>query len=114
MACPTLGNPHCSTLSVILAYQAVSHFYVPINRQWPQYFIGTPKALRTSSNPGHTRVISTRLKISEDPLIYSYDSPGVMLPFLGQGPKGAERGVKLALIGVLAPNRFIPTETTNT
>jgi len=58
----------------------------------------TPKALRTSANPGHTRVISTRLKISEDPLIYSYDSPGVMLPFLGQGPKGAERGIKLALI----------------
>jgi hypothetical protein len=24
-----------------------------------------------------------------------------MLPFLGQGPKGAERGVKLALIGML-------------
>jgi hypothetical protein len=61
--------------------------------------IGTPKALRTSSNPGRTRVVSTRLKISENPLVYSYDSPGVMLPFLGHGPKGAERGVKLALIG---------------
>jgi hypothetical protein len=62
---------------------------------------GTPKAMRTSANPGHTRVISTRLKLSEDPLIYSYDSPGVMLPFLGQGNKGAERGIKLALIGML-------------
>ena len=60
---------------------------------------GTPKALQTSSQPGHTRALSTRLKISEDPLVYSYDSPGVMLPFLGRGNRGAERGVKLALIG---------------
>ncbi|CAK5261836.1 unnamed protein product [Mycena citricolor] len=58
----------------------------------------TPKALQTSSNPGHTRAISTRLKLSLDPLVYAYDSPGVMLPFLGQGERGAERGVKLALI----------------
>ncbi|KAG1876814.1 P-loop containing nucleoside triphosphate hydrolase protein [Suillus tomentosus] len=58
----------------------------------------TPKALQTSAQPGHTRAISTRLKLSEDPLVYSYDSPGVMLPFLGRGDRGAERGVKLALI----------------
>ena len=49
-----------------------------------------------------TRVLSTRLKLSQDPLVYSYDSPGVMLPFLGKGEKGAERGVKLALIGMCA------------
>ncbi|KIJ15871.1 hypothetical protein PAXINDRAFT_168858 [Paxillus involutus ATCC 200175] len=58
----------------------------------------TSKALQTSAQPGHTRTLSTRLKISENPLIYSYDSPGVMLPFLGKGEQGAERGVKLALI----------------
>ncbi|EPQ52106.1 P-loop containing nucleoside triphosphate hydrolase protein [Gloeophyllum trabeum ATCC 11539] len=58
----------------------------------------TAKALRTSSQPGLTRAISTRLKLSIDPLVYAYDSPGVMLPFLGRGDKGAERGVKLALI----------------
>ena len=34
-----------------------------------------------------------------DPLVYAYDSPGVMLPFIGKGDRGAERGVKLALIG---------------
>ena len=49
-----------------------------------------------------TRVISTRLKLSESPLVYAYDSPGVMLPFLGNGERGAERGVKLALIGPCA------------
>ncbi|KAG7095469.1 hypothetical protein E1B28_006209 [Marasmius oreades] len=41
---------------------------------------------------------NSRLKLSVDPLVYAFDSPGVMLPFLGQGQKGAERGVKLALI----------------
>ncbi|KAF9816601.1 hypothetical protein IEO21_04002 [Rhodonia placenta] len=58
----------------------------------------TSKALRTSSQPGLTRALSNRLKLSLDPPVYSYDSPGVMLPFLGNGDPGAERGVKLALI----------------
>ncbi|KAE9404994.1 P-loop containing nucleoside triphosphate hydrolase protein [Gymnopus androsaceus JB14] len=58
----------------------------------------TPKAFRTSAQPGLTQALSTRLKLSIDPLVYAFDTPGVMLPFLGQGDKGAERGVKLALI----------------
>jgi len=58
----------------------------------------TPKALRTSAQPGLTRALSTRLKLSDDPLVYSFDTPGVMLPYLGRGDRGAERGVKLALI----------------
>ncbi|KAF8962632.1 P-loop containing nucleoside triphosphate hydrolase protein [Flammula alnicola] len=58
----------------------------------------TPKAFQTSANPGMTQTLSTRLKLSLDPLVYAYDSPGVMLPFLGRGAEGAERGVKLALI----------------
>ncbi|ETW77993.1 hypothetical protein HETIRDRAFT_326144 [Heterobasidion irregulare TC 32-1] len=58
----------------------------------------TPKALRTSAHPGLTRALSTRLKLSSDPLVYAFDTPGVMLPFFGRGEKGAERGVKLALI----------------
>lgn len=64
-----------------------------------QLSLATPKALRTSANPGLTRALSTRLKLSQDPLVYSFDSPGVMLPFLGKGDLGAERGIKLALIG---------------
>ncbi|KAF9480578.1 P-loop containing nucleoside triphosphate hydrolase protein [Pholiota conissans] len=58
----------------------------------------TPKAFQTSANPGMTQALSTRLKLSLDPLVYAYDSPGIMLPFLGRGEEGAERGVKLALI----------------
>jgi len=65
--------------------------------------LATPKALRTSAQPGLTKALSTRLKLSEDPLVYSYDTPGVMLPFLGHGTRGAERGVKLALIGMRLP-----------
>ena len=57
------------------------------------------KAFRTSANPGLTQTLSTRLKISEDPVVYAYDSPGIMVPFLGIGEEGAERGAKLALIG---------------
>jgi ribosome biogenesis GTPase A len=56
------------------------------------------KAFRTSANPGLTQSLSTRLKISEDPVVYAYDSPGIMVPFLGIGEEGAERGVRLALI----------------
>jgi len=67
-------------------------FFLPVE-------IATPKALRTSGHPGLTQAISTRLKLSQEPLVYAYDSPGVMLPFLGRGDLGAERGVKLALIG---------------
>ncbi|KAJ6488008.1 P-loop containing nucleoside triphosphate hydrolase protein [Mycena sanguinolenta] len=58
----------------------------------------TPKALQTGAHPGLTQALSTRLKLSLSPLVYAFDSPGVMLPFLGLGEEGAERGVKLALI----------------
>lgn len=62
-------------------------------------YLATPKALRTSAHPGLTQALSTRLKLSLEPLVYAFDTPGVMLPFLGLGQEGAERGVKLALIG---------------
>ena len=63
------------------------------------FSIGTPKAFQTSAQPGLTQALSTRLKLFLDPLVYAFDTPGVMLPFLGRGVEGAERGVKLALIG---------------
>jgi ribosome biogenesis GTPase A len=64
-----------------------------------RFATGTPKALQTGAHPGLTQALSTRLKLSLSPLVYAFDSPGVMLPFLGLGEAGAERGVKLALIG---------------
>jgi ribosome biogenesis GTPase A len=69
-------------------------------------YAAVSKALQTSALPGMTRALSTRLKLSQDPLIYSYDSPGVMMPFLGRDDSGAERGAKLALIGELNSGRW--------
>jgi hypothetical protein len=77
------------------------HGLVCLTRPFPlTHNLGTPKAFQTSANPGMTQALSTRLKLSLDPLVYAYDSPGVMLPFLGRYMEGAERGVKLALIGM--------------
>ena len=51
-----------------------------------------------------TRAMSTRLKLNLDPIIYSIDSPGIMIPFLGYGERAKERGLKLALICMLSSN----------
>ena len=79
---------------------------------WLKYFVlfrlyccrhptATPKALRTSAHPGLTRALSTRLRLTSNadaeaglPRVYAFDTPGVMLPFMGKGDLGAERGIK--------------------
>lgn len=92
-------NPHATEMNVLVVGMPNVGKSTLLNSLRNMGIPGrTPKALQTSAQPGHTRAISTRLKLSEDPLVYSYDSPGVMLPFLGRGDRGAERGVKLALI----------------
>jgi ribosome biogenesis GTPase A len=57
------------------------------------------KAFATSSLPGLTRKLTGTVKIYENPHVYVYDTPGVMVPYLGKGEEGAERGLKLALTG---------------
>ncbi|KAG1736080.1 P-loop containing nucleoside triphosphate hydrolase protein [Suillus paluster] len=92
-------NPHATEMNVLVIGMPNVGKSTLLNSLRNMGISGrTPKALQTSAQPGHTRALSTRLKLSEDPLVYSYDSPGVMLPFLGRGDRGAERGVKLALI----------------
>lgn len=59
----------------------------------------TGKAFATSSLPGLTRKLTGTVKIHENPHVYVYDTPGVMVPYLGKGEEGAERGLKLALTG---------------
>lgn len=39
--------------------------------------VGKGKAAITGGQPGVTRKISTSVKVSEDPLIYLIDSPGI-------------------------------------
>ncbi|KAM0787910.1 hypothetical protein ACM66B_006118 [Microbotryomycetes sp. NB124-2] len=68
------------------------------------------KAASTSSMPGHTRRLSTVIKVSERPPVYVYDTPGIMIPFLGRGVGGSEAALKLALTGGIKESLF-ETET---
>lgn len=56
--------------------------------------------------PGHTRSLSTVIKISHVPPTYIYDTPGIMVPFLGKGIKGNETALKLALTGGIKESLF--------
>ncbi|KAF8761755.1 P-loop containing nucleoside triphosphate hydrolase protein [Rhizoctonia solani] len=68
------------------------------------------RGTETSPLPGLTRTTSTPLKLHTDPLIYSVDTPGVMVPFLGRGEAGKERAMKLALAAGIKESLF-DTET---
>ncbi|KAG9090610.1 Mitochondrial GTPase [Ceratobasidium sp. UAMH 11750] len=67
---------------------------------------GAAKAFRTSPLPGLTRTTSTPLKLHTNPLVYSVDTPGVMIPFLGRGELGKERAMKLALTAGIKESLF--------
>ncbi|GAA5973362.1 hypothetical protein JCM11641_003092 [Rhodosporidiobolus odoratus] len=64
------------------------------------------KAASTSSEPGHTRRLSTVIKIATSPPVYIYDTPGIMVPFLGKGVAGQEAALKLALTGGIKSSLF--------
>lgn len=57
------------------------------------------KAFLTGAEPGVTRRLTGTVKIQQEPPIYVYDTPGVMVPYLGHSEVGSERGLKLALTG---------------
>jgi ribosome biogenesis GTPase A len=57
------------------------------------------KASRTGANPGITRKLSEIVKIWEQPPVYIFDTPGIMVKFLGKGDFGAEKALKIALSG---------------
>ncbi|GAA94543.1 uncharacterized protein L969DRAFT_100567 [Mixia osmundae IAM 14324] len=59
--------------------------------------MGKAKAAMTGPVAGVTRKLTGLVRVYEDPPIYVYDTPGIMVPFLGTGEQGAERAFKLAL-----------------
>ncbi|WRT63746.1 uncharacterized protein IL334_000669 [Kwoniella shivajii] len=64
------------------------------------------KAFRTGAEAGITRKLTGTVRIYDDPSVYVYDTPGVMLPFLGRGEDGAEKGLKLALTAGIKESLF--------
>lgn len=60
-----------------------------------QVGVGRGKAAITGGQPGVTRKIATSVRISDEPLIYLIDSPGVFVPFI----PNSETMLKLALVG---------------
>lgn len=77
---------------------------LPFLAELPHYLAG--KAASTSSEPGHTRRLSTVIKIATSPPVYIYDTPGIMVPFLGKGVTGQEAALKLALTGGIKESLF--------
>lgn len=55
------------------------------------------KAAQTGADAGVTRKVTGVVKVWEDPSTYVYDTPGVMVPYFGEGDEAAEKGLKLAL-----------------
>ncbi|XP_053548147.1 mitochondrial ribosome-associated GTPase 1 isoform X2 [Bombina bombina] len=55
------------------------------------------KASRVGGEPGITRSVMSKIQISETPLIYLLDTPGVMSPHI----ESVETGMKLALCGTI-------------
>ncbi|SCV72428.1 BQ2448_3965 [Microbotryum intermedium] len=68
--------------------------------------VGKGKAASVSSAPGHTRRLSTFIKVSHNPPVYIHDTPGIMIPFFGKGTKGDEMALKLALTGGIKESLF--------
>ncbi|KAI5777664.1 P-loop containing nucleoside triphosphate hydrolase protein [Geopyxis carbonaria] len=64
----------------------------------------TNKVARTGRQPGVTRKLSTTIKISDDPLIYVIDTPGIFVPYL---PNPITM-LKLALVGSIKDNLVPP------
>ncbi|TXT05008.1 hypothetical protein VHUM_03828 [Vanrija humicola] len=66
------------------------------------------KAFMTGAEPGVTRRLTGTVKIQQEPPIYVYDTPGVMVPYLGHSDVGSERGLKLALTAGIKEGLFEP------
>ena len=57
------------------------------------FYTGRP--LRVGNKPGVTRALETKIRVSDDPLVFLVDTPGIMLPNVSN----FETGMKLAACG---------------
>jgi ribosome biogenesis GTPase A len=64
------------------------------------------KAFIVGAEAGVTRKLTGTVRISKDPSVFVYDTPGVMVPFLGHGEDGAEKGLKFALTAGIKEDLF--------
>ena len=53
------------------------------------------KPLRVGNKPGVTRHMETKIRVSDTPLVYLIDTPGISLPNI----RNIEMGMKLAACG---------------
>ncbi len=59
------------------------------------------RATAVGANPGVTRSVLTKIRVSNDPLVFLVDTPGIMMPNI----KNNHVGMKLAVCGMF---RFRP------
>ncbi|WVQ76343.1 hypothetical protein IAR50_006008 [Cryptococcus sp. DSM 104548] len=64
------------------------------------------KAFKTGAMAGVTRKLTGTVKIFEAPDVYVFDTPGVMMPYLGKGEEGQEKGLKLGLTAGIKEDLF--------
>ena len=53
------------------------------------------KPMAVGPKPGVTRALQTKLRVSDDPLVFLLDTPGIMMPNI----RNIETGMKLASCG---------------
>ncbi|MCL4136643.1 UNVERIFIED_CONTAM: hypothetical protein GTU68_016334 [Idotea baltica] len=59
--------------------------------------LGKGRATQVGAAPGVTKSVLERIKISQDPLVYVLDTPGILTPRIGS----VEVGLKLALVNTI-------------
>lgn len=55
------------------------------------------KAQQVGPQAGITRKLTGTVRVWDDPITYVYDTPGLMMPYLGEGDEAVEKGLKIAL-----------------
>lgn len=70
------------------------------------------KAASEAPMPGHTRSIGGMVKVSEGSKhtagwpVYAFDTPGIMVPYLGQGDDAGDRAFKMAITAGIKETLF--------